>query len=284
MPRPHNVTASAARLALLAGLLLALAWVSGCGGDGGGGEPAVATGETRTATSVSYTFAVMGDSHTDGLDNGVLKRAVTSAAANGARFIIHTGDVTNIGAAAEFKRYREFADAAPVPFYSIPGNHDIVSSGDAALFSETVGAPYYSFDYGGDHFVLADYSDEENGLDPVQLDWLAADLAEHATAPRQFIFTHIPLLGLEVAPSTYLGAGAVASGQRLVDEALKHDNVAGFFAGHVHGFIGYRIGGVDAWISGGAGAEPYPSPLIGYYHYLLVKAGGAGVTVEVVKL
>ncbi|MHB0915870.1 MAG: metallophosphoesterase family protein [Thermoleophilia bacterium] len=275
--------ATGSMAALAVALLLALA-ASGCGGgEAPGGTTAremTVTGET----AVAYSFAVMGDSHTVGIDNGILAQAVASAVADGAGFIIHTGDVTNIGAVEEFARYRALMESAGVPVYSIPGNHDIVTAGDSSLFAAAVGEPWGSFDHDGDHFVLVDYSDETYGIGLEQQQWLAADLAANAAAPRLFIFSHIPMVDPEQVPAGYLGEEAKLAAGRLLAVTREQGNVAGYFSGHVHGLLRFRIDGVDAWISGGAGAEPYPSPLIGYYHYLLVRVEADGVEVEVVRL
>lgn len=274
----------AAFMSLLVTVLVVVWTAAGCGG----GDAAVtATDPVITAApepAASYSFAVMGDSHTVGIDNGILAQAVASAVADGAGFIIHTGDVTNIGAAEEFARYRALMDSAGVPVYSIPGNHDIVTAGDSSLFASTVGNPWGSFDHDGDHFVLVDYSDETYGIGLEQQQWLAADLAANAAAPRLFIFSHIPLLDPQTIPGEYLGEEANLAAARLLELTRRQENVAGYFSGHVHGLVRFSIDGVDAWISGGAGAEPYPSPLIGYYHYLLVRVEADGVEVEVVRL
>lgn len=282
--RPRIAPSAGARAMLLA---LAMLLVSGCGGDGGPSDNGDATGNATTPPSARgepYTFAVIGDSHTTGIDNGILELALGSAVENGAAFIIHTGDVSNIGAAEEFRRYRELIDSAGVPVYSAPGNHDLVSSGDVSAFSEYIGPPYSSFDHAGDHFVLVDFSDETEGPDATQLQWLAADLTAHSGAPRQFIFTHIPLLEDEDLARRYVGEEAVSSSRALIEETSAHDNVAACFSGHLHGFLRYRVGAVDAWISGGGGAEPDYPPFIGFYHYLLVNVDGDGVRVDVVRL
>jgi hypothetical protein len=226
----------------------------------------------------------MGDSHTDGLDNGILSRAISSAIDNGAAFIIHTGDVSNIGADSELQRYRDFIDTVTVPVYSIPGNHDVVAGDGSAPFARIVGPPYSSFDFQRDHFVLADNSDEALGIDSEQMEMLASDLSANRGKPHQFIFTHIPLGESLMLPEEYLGEQAQFAGRQLVLESQQYGNITGFFSGHVHGFLKYRLGEVDAWVSGGAGAQPYPADIIGYYHYLLVAVDGDVVDVEVVRL
>ncbi|RJQ42212.1 MAG: hypothetical protein C4534_10940 [Gaiellales bacterium] len=266
---------------------LVLLSLPGCGGAGS--EATGTTGDAAAPTAsaaeaASYTFAVMGDSHTDGLDNGILPQAVASARENDAQFIIHTGDVSNTGTREELERYAGFVASAGVPVHSIPGNHDLVSAGDASLFSMIVGPPHSSFEFGGDHFILLDNADESTGIDPGQMEWALEELEAGAESPRQFIFTHVPLGSPDPEVAWLLDEPGYASGAELASAASRHENTAAFFSGHVHGLLRYSLDGIDAWVSGGAGAEPYPSPAIGFHNYLLVRVAEDEVEVSVVRL
>ena len=286
----HRIAATTSCRIMLLLLVLALLLLgpAGCAVDAGDGgtqpETVAGTAAASRDAAAGYTFAVLGDSHTDGLENGVLAAAVAAAVDSGAEFIVHTGDVSNIGAREELERYAAFVASADVPVYSLPGNHDLAFAGDQSLFAETVGPPWSSFDYGGDHFVLVDNADVIAGIGDDEMAWLAEDLAANAAKPRQFIFTHMPLGEPGPSLAWLLDEPGYAAGTRLVETASRYQNIAAYFSGHVHGFVQYSLAGVDAWITGGAGAPPHPWAPIGYYHYLLVNVSSAGVAVEVVRL
>ena len=120
------------------------------------------------------------------------------------------------------------------------------------------------------------------------MQWLTADLAANAGKPRQFIFAHIPVADSSL-PSGHvsgeLGAEGLQSGQQMVAEAARYANVADFFFGHIHAYFSYKLAGIDAYVTGGAGAPLYfPESSGGYYHYLLVSVHPESVELEVVRV
>lgn len=99
-----------------------------------------------------------------------------------------------------------------VPVYTVPGNHEIfgierhrslVSPAHPLYgkrFYRSVRGPnYYSFDYGGIHFLgldTVDYDDLQyyGNVDSLQLSWIARDLAHVRAGTPVVSFNHIPLV------------------------------------------------------------------------------------------
>lgn len=287
---------SRAALALLIVALLAALFISACGsGDG----PATAPPATSTLTATApagttgletstYTFAVCGDNRITGIENGTMDRIVASAKERGAEFVVNTGDLTTTGSLSELRRYREYTETSGLKWYATPGNHDVGPGGTSAAYEEEIGAYYYSFDYGGDNFVVLNNSDDRTGIESPQREWLEDELATGDGERYQFIFTHIPIaspsLGTGHATGESGGAG-LQSGQWLAAEASGHPNVVALFFGHVHAYAKYDIDGLTGYVTGGAGAPlHFPEALGGYFHYLLVKVKPEGVEVEVVRV
>lgn len=115
-----------------------------------------------------------------------------------AAFGITAGDVV-FDDLTLFPRHNRLIGRIGVPWYNVPGNHDInyLSPDDRyslETFKRTYGPSYYSFDYGQVHFVMLDsvFYYGKNGrrskpnpwgqgayegrFDQTQLDWLANDL------------------------------------------------------------------------------------------------------------
>jgi 3',5'-cyclic AMP phosphodiesterase CpdA len=281
---------------ILAALLFTLAMTAIATGCGSG--PAAGTGATRmapaapqaasTVPGANYTFAVCGDNRTEGIGNGTLTKIIQSAKAKGAAFIVDTGDVSNVGNRVQLTEYLKFTQNAGIRFYTVPGNHDVGKGGVSDAYASVIGAYYYSFNYGGDHYLVADNADDSTGIDGKQMSWIETDLAANRDKRHQFIFAHIPVASPTLDAGHVTGEGSDAgleSGKQLAQLAENTPNVADLFFGHIHAYIPYRIGNLPAYITGGAGAPLYGTPATGgYYHYLLVTVTAAGISVEVVRV
>lgn len=108
-----------------------------------------------------------------------------------------------------------------VPWYNVPGNHDInFDSVDNTHSNETwqsvYGPQYYSYDYGKAHFValndvLWDGSEDQGrgkgkytgGIDERQMEWLKNDLALVPKDCLVILMMHIPLTGVEQRREIY---------------------------------------------------------------------------------
>jgi len=280
------------RITIFATLLTILLLLSGCGGGGSGTDTIPATVTMAPAGTVSsqplYIFAVCGDNRTMGIESGVLQRIIESAKARGARFMVDTGDISESGSRDELMLYRDFVEDSGLEFHTVPGNHDVGSGGVSQEYEEIIGPYYYSFYYAGDHFIILDNADDRTGIDDSQMQWLSADLAANFGKPHQFIFAHIPIADSSL-PSDHVsgekGGEGLRSGQQMVEQARAYPNVDAFFFGHIHAYLAYQLDGIDAYVTGGAGAPLYfPESAGGYYHYLLVSVYPEGVKVEVVRI
>jgi 3',5'-cyclic AMP phosphodiesterase CpdA len=235
-----------------------------------------------------YTFAVCGDNRAIGIESGVLPGIIESAKARGAEFMVNTGDISGDGSREELILYRDLIESSGLKFHTVPGNHDIGSGGVSQDYEEIIGPYYFSFDYAGDHFIILDNADDRTGIDDNQMGWFSADLAANSRKPHQFVFIHIPIADPSL-PSEHVsgekGGEGLRTGQQLVAEAAAYDNMDAFFFGHIHAYLAYKLDGIDAYVTGGAGAPLYfPEDAGGYYHYLLVSVYPDAVKVEVIRV
>lgn len=97
------------------------------------------------------------------------------------------------------------------PYWAVPGNHDhfgIIQSRshvpgthplyDRGMYRHYLGPEYYSFNYGGVHFIGLDTVQPDDsayygGVDSLQLAWLTRDVAALPAATPIVVFCHIPL-------------------------------------------------------------------------------------------
>ena len=209
-----------------------------------------------------FSFAVMGDSGDGGGAQLEVAGLVESLRPD---LILHTGDVVYPrGAEKDYDR-RFFgpygAFITEVPLFPVLGNHD-VQDGNGAAFLRNFYPPlcsprstkrFYSFDWGGAHFVALDselYHDDRGATPEEQKAFLERDLA--ATLKRwRFVFLHRSPYG---------------SSRHGPDEKIREDlgplfaryGVDVVFSGHDHAYERtVPIRGVTYVVSGGGGRRLY---------------------------
>ena len=196
-------------------------------------------------------FAIIADSHQD--DENLVK-ALVQAKAGGAKFIIGLGDYSNTGTVEELEKAKKAMKDSGLPFYLTAGDHDLWEArnkGRAATsnVSQVFGSPYQSFSASNIRFVLVFNSDNYEGVDTVQEEWLESLLiAEDSRFINTFFFLHEPLY--HPSSDRFMGSPVkadegkepnkklVAQAERL--RALFEDaGVAEVFAGDIHAFSRY---------------------------------------------
>ncbi len=133
-------------------------------------------------------------------------------------FVLITGDLVRDALRvpeAEARGYYDLLVAElakfPVPVFTVPGNHEIFGierhlsliSPQHPLYGKKMyrhyrGPNFYSFNWGGIHFVGLDTADVDDlsyygHIDAAQLDWLKRDLAAAPPGAPVVTFNHIPL-------------------------------------------------------------------------------------------
>ncbi|HZB53692.1 MAG TPA: metallophosphoesterase, partial [Reyranella sp.] len=149
-------------------------------------------------------------------------------------FIVFTGDLTHTTddpklRRERMKRFREIVSALAVKDVRfMPGEHDAsLDKGEA--YREFFGAPYYTFDHKGTHFIALDnVSDPAAKLGDEQLAWLAADLKQRKADDRIIVLTHRPLFDLQPQWDW-----TTADGAKAIELLMPYKNVVVFY-GHIH--------------------------------------------------
>lgn len=225
-------------------------------------------------------------------------------------FVIDNGDLVFGGEPNRYRLFYETVSKLRVPLYTTIGNHDIRENG-RPNYTKLFGPPFYSFNYGNNHFAFLDSSRgwaEKRAIPEEQYTWLENDL-KNANGKRIFVISHIPPTDPrnDLEPNKFPEVPGVEETnffQRLMDnyslykskdhgfpdkaeaerfEALmtkyKVDTV---FLSHIHSYFSFVKNGVRYIISGGAGAEILTKD--SYYHYLRVKVTNKENFVEMVQL
>ena len=188
---------------------------------------------TPKASSMNYDFAVMGDSR-DG--DAVYLRILDRVMKDGSEFLIHTGDLVPSDSPENWANFQNLMKGFTLPFFPMPGNHELRGAGKIADYVKYSGAPtpsantsalttHYSFDRGAVHFTIVD-SSVGSLLDP-EFTWMDNDLAK-SNAPVKMLFVHHP--PFDPAGTTHVMASGGAQFMRIA----KDRRVNYVFAGHIH--------------------------------------------------
>ncbi len=178
-----------------------------------------------------------------------------------------------------FGRYNSLIAQLGIPWYNVPGNHELnfMAMSDAyslETFSGWYGPPYYAFEYADAVFVVLDdvhyqgqdatelraYGGYHAAFGEQQLEWLEAEL-EHVPSDKLLILAmHIPL---QLGHGEQVGRNAVRDRQALFDLLADYPNLY-TMAGHTHTTAHIRIGEEDGY----AGEEAF-------HHHVLTTVSGS---------
>ena len=223
----------------------------------------------------SFRFIHASDTHVDSLNLPRMARFRQMADSIGAAFVIVSGDlirdalrVTEPVARAYYEMYLGEIGKFSMPVFSGMGNHELFGiERDKSLVSEKhplygknmyrhyLGPDYYSFNFGGLHFVSVDAMQYKNlyyygGIDSLQLAWLEKDLAVIPKDMPVITFNHIPLVSPGFSFQDFENDDFYGPSLLNINGKLQHRHIVSNFAD-----LKKVIGG-----------RPYPLALSGHYH------------------
>ena len=200
------------------------------------------------AAPAPVSFAIVGD-RTGFAQPGVYQHIWREIDRSRVVFAINVGD--SIQGGDDAKAAEEWDEIAPLfrrklPFYPVPGNHDIWSPASEKLWRRVTGRPpYYSFDVQGVHITVLDNS-RTHEIAPEQMKFLEADLASHTAARVRLIFFHKP---------SWLTPVLFRNPNFALHQLAKRYKVAAIVSGHVHRFARWNMDGVEYLMVGSSGGQ-----------------------------
>lgn len=229
----------------------------------------------QSAVGDRFSFIHASDTHIDSLNLPRMERFRKMADSLNADFVIISGDlirdalrVSEPTARDYYELYLSEIRKFKMPVFSAVGNHELFGiERDKSLVSQEhplygknmfrhyLGPNYYSFNFGGLHFVGIDGVQYQNlyyygGVDSLQLQWLEKDLKTVPESTPVITFNHIPFVSpgfsfMDFENDPYYGP------QLLTQAKLLE-----------HRHIVYNFEEVLELI----GDRPYPLALSGHFH------------------
>jgi len=163
-----------------------------------------------------------------------------------------------------YPRYIEIVGQVGIPWYNLPGNHDVNSQSpddkrSLETFKRHFGPSYYSFDYGQVHFIALDsvhylgkkgqrqlahdgaQSKYEGWIVDRQFTWLQNDLELVPTEKLIVLAMHIPLEAYGDRGRTRGVIGNAAEVLRLLEDREHVMAIAGHLHSTQHHYLGERL-------------------------------------------
>lgn len=187
-----------------------------------------------------FQFAVVSD-NTGSPRPGIFKEAIEKADLLQPAFVISVGDLiegyvnTKEELNAQWDEFMTFLDPLSVPFFFVPGNHDVGRKLWHDVYLERVGPSHYFFLYQDVLFLVLnsnDGKDMNTGYSDEQLAWARDVLDKHQDVRWTFVFQHKPFWLLE--KDWWAKAEPLFAGR-------KHT----FFAGHIHNYAYTERGNIQ---------------------------------------
>jgi predicted phosphodiesterase len=185
------------------------------------------------ANSNDFQFAIVSD-RTGGHREKVFARAVEQLNLLQPEFVLSVGDLIEgytkdeDQIAKEWREFQSFTAKLQMPFFYVPGNHDITNPTMAKAWQERFGRHYYHFVYKNVLFLIlcSDDPPQTSSISNQQIEYARRVLAENQNVRWTIVAMHKPLWAYGTVEK---------NGWLKVEEALQGRNYT-VFAGHVHNY------------------------------------------------
>lgn len=156
------------------------------------------------------------------------------------KFIVASGDLTNRGDEGSYENLKSLITESglDMPILFALGNHDRRDGFYPVMLGRTdnVDAPYdHAAVIAGVHVIVVDSSVPNKvggAFEPGQLDWLKAEIENHAELPKLLVMHHAPALDTH-DPSMEWESLSYADTEAL-RQVLSGKTVLGILSGHIH--------------------------------------------------
>jgi hypothetical protein len=216
-----------------------------------------------------FQFAIVSD-RTGSMRPGVFETGVRKLNLLQPEFVMSVGDLIEgyTEDTIELRRQWEEFDAIvaqlEMPFFYVPGNHDITNAVMEAVWKQRYGPTYYHFVYHDVLFLCLNSEDQRRGagrgsISDEQLAWIEKTLAQHPQARWTLLFMHQPLWLQEVDPVRWSEV-----------EALLRDRRHTVFVGHRHHYGQYeRNNGTYIMLATTGGGSALRGPQLGEFDHVV---------------
>lgn len=215
-----------------------------------------------------FQFAIVTD-RTGGLRPGIFSKAVDKINLLQPQFVMSVGDLITgytedrAQLLSEWKEFDGMVNRLDMPFFYVPGNHDITNQVMEDLYEERYGSTYYHFVYKDVLFLCLNSEDQRRGagrgsISDEQYAYIEKTLADNEGVRWTMVFLHQPLWEQN-------------DPKRWPDvESLLAQREHSVFAGHVHHYVRYaRNNGRYYTLGTTGGGSRLRGPRLGEFDHVM---------------
>ncbi len=219
--------------------------------------------------SSKLQFAIISDLW-GGNRPGIFEDALVKLELLQPQFVISVGDLIDgkthdtILIDKQWKEFSAKVQSLSMPFFYVPGNHDIEYPIMEKEWIKRFGTPYYYFVYKNVLFLSVNTQDGGvSGVKDAQIQYFKKAIAENANVRWTFIFMHRPV---------WQGKGDKQEGYEKIEAFLKGRNYT-LFSGHHHTYLNVIKNGQKHFVLGttGGGIELRGEKFGEYDHVTMVS-------------
>ncbi|MCW5911128.1 MAG: metallophosphoesterase [Cyclobacteriaceae bacterium] len=227
--------------------------------------------------SGQFQFAIVTD-RTGGHRPGVFEDGVRKLNLLQPEFVMSVGDLIEgyttdtVELIRQWDEFDGFVNQLSMPFFYVPGNHDLTNPVQVKIWNKRYGPTHYSFIYKDILFMALNSEDQTKGsgkgtISDKQYDWIKNTLAANAQVKWTFLFMHQPLWVQEADPARWFDV-----------EKLLKDRAHTVFVGHRHHYVQYERNNSRYYmLATTGGASPLRGPQFGEFdHFVWVTMTDRG--------
>ncbi len=216
-----------------------------------------------------FQFAIVTD-RTGGHRPGVFEDGVRKLNLLQPEFVMSVGDLIEgyttdtIELHRQWDEFDGFVNQLNMPFFYVPGNHDLTNPVQEKIWKQRLGPTHYSFVYKDVLFLAINSEDQTRGsgrgtISADQYDWIKKTLDAHPQVKWTFLFMHQPLWVQDADPARWFDV-----------EKLLQNRKHTVFVGHRHHYVQYNRNSSSYYmLATTGGASPLRGPQFGEFDHFV---------------
>ena len=238
--------------------------------------------------SENFQFVVVTD-RTGGNRPGVFEQGVAKVNLLQPEFVMSVGDLIQGYTEdlpelnRQWDEFDSFVNQLEMPFFYVPGNHDITNNTMEELWAKRYGKTYYHFVYQDVLFLClnseepvpavdgnaAEYHTSDFYLSRKQREYAINTLEANPDVRWTFVFWHKPVWLYENSDNQQLKESIPASGWPEIENLLKQRKHT-VFAGHIHRYVHQQRNDADyITLATTGGGSALRGPIFGQFDHVL---------------